>query len=187
MNSVLVSASGSPLSGSAEALRLNLGGRETKIPGFQNVDLQEFPSVDVHADIRKLPFEDGEVDEIYASHLLEHFSWSETDAILLEWRRVLRAGGVAYISVPDYDAMQKIYRVNGLCQYVVEVLMGEHHNPFGGHMNLFNFPRLAAYLTKAGFSDVQRIKWMPYGVKDCSQMMDNIFMSPISISVKAVA
>lgn len=187
MSNALAPVSDKDVIGSAGAVRLNLGGRETKIPGFKNVDLQDLPSVDVHADVRKLPFEDGTVDEIYASHLLEHFSWSETDGLLAEWRRVLRKDGVAYISVPDFDAMDKLYHQHGLCQYVVEVLTGEHHNPFGGHMNLFNFSRLAALLVKAGFSDVQRLKWMPYGVKDCSQMTDNIYKLPISVSVKAVA
>lgn len=187
MSSVLAPASEEKSIGSAGALRLNLGGREITIPGFVNVDLQELPTVDMQADVRKLPYGDGSVDEIYASHLLEHFSWSETDALLKEWRRILRKGGIAYISVPDFDAMARLYRQNGLCQYVVEVLMGEHHKPFGGHMNLFNFPRLAKYLMEAGFSDVQRIQQMPYNKKDCSQMIDSVFRLPISVNAKAIA
>lgn len=188
MSSVLAPASRFPPHlGSAGALRLNLGGRETSIPGFKNVDLQDLPSVDIKADIRKLPFDDGSVDEIYASHLLEHFSWYETDAILLEWRRVLRKGGAAYISVPDFDVVDKIYHTNGLCQYVVELLMGDHQTPFGGHMTLFNYPRLASLLVKAGFSDVRRMKWLPHGIDDCSRMINNINGEPISVNVKAVA
>jgi ubiquinone/menaquinone biosynthesis C-methylase UbiE len=56
-----------------------------------------------HADdaIFDLPFKDGTLDFLHASHLLEDFdNW---DMILREWDRVLKTGGYLIIAVPDHD------------------------------------------------------------------------------------
>lgn len=47
----------------------------------------------------ELPFKDGTLDFVYSSHLLEDFfDWVP---VLLEWTRVLKAGGMLVILVPD--------------------------------------------------------------------------------------
>ena len=55
---------------------------------------------DVQADARKLPYEDGSVDFLVNTHVLEHFA-DPTEA-LTEWLRVLRVGGRLAIVVPDW-------------------------------------------------------------------------------------
>jgi predicted SAM-dependent methyltransferase len=55
-----------------------------------------------HADAaRRIPHEDGSVDAVYASHMLEHLDRVEARAFLAECRRVLRPGGVLRLAVPD--------------------------------------------------------------------------------------
>lgn len=50
-------------------------------------------------DGRALPFKDGVLDFVYASHVLEDFvDW---EPILREWVRVLKPGGYLIILVPD--------------------------------------------------------------------------------------
>src|ERR1019366_9040909 len=74
-------------------IRLNLGGRGTKIKGFQTVDLSEEHDVEIKSDVSNLwMFRDGSVDEIYASQILEHFQHVRTEAVLKEWYRVLKPG-----------------------------------------------------------------------------------------------
>ncbi len=52
-------------------IRLNLGGRGTQIKGFQTVDLSEEHDVQIKSDVSDLRmFEEGTVDEIYASQIL---------------------------------------------------------------------------------------------------------------------
>jgi SAM-dependent methyltransferase len=54
--------------------------------------------VDLAADLRELPFEDGAVHLVYASHVLEHV---DDDArAIREIRRVLAPGGIAILPVP---------------------------------------------------------------------------------------
>jgi len=82
-----------------EPLRINLGCGPMKYEGWTNVDFDEKYNPEVIADARALPFEDNTVDELYSSHLLEHFGYEEP--VLEEWHRVLRPGGKITIVVPD--------------------------------------------------------------------------------------
>jgi SAM-dependent methyltransferase len=70
-----------------------------KYEGWINVDFDAKYNPEVVADARTLPFEDNTVDELYSSHLLEHFGYEEP--VLEEWHRVLRPGGKITIVVPD--------------------------------------------------------------------------------------
>lgn len=56
---------------------------------------------DIAADGGRLPIGSGVIDSIIARHNLEHYV--DTLATLEEWYRVLRAGGVAAIVVPDEE------------------------------------------------------------------------------------
>lgn len=66
--------------------------------GIINVDRKRFPNVHVQADAGALPFRDGSVDAIISEATLEHIP----DPLLAvrEMRRVLRPGGLLYLSVP---------------------------------------------------------------------------------------
>ena len=42
---------------------------------------------------------DASVDEIYASHVLEYFDRNEVNAVLLEWKRVLKKNGIKQMNI----------------------------------------------------------------------------------------
>jgi predicted SAM-dependent methyltransferase len=64
----------------------------------------------VHADaMRRLPFDPGSIDAIYASHFLEHLSRQGAGRFLQEARRLLRPGGILRIVVPDLAAIVDSY------------------------------------------------------------------------------
>ena len=53
-------------------MKLHIGGKEVK-PGWKILNVQQFPGVDFVGDICDLgQFADGSIDEVYASHVLEH-------------------------------------------------------------------------------------------------------------------
>lgn len=82
-------------------VRLNLGCGDDRREGFVNVDLRS-DVADVVCDVRKLEhWADASVDEIVAEDLLEHFPEHETVAILDEWARALRPGGLLTVKVPN--------------------------------------------------------------------------------------
>jgi hypothetical protein len=78
-------------------VKLNLGCGEFTLPGYCNIDLQ--PPADVVADFRELSFSD--VEEVEMSHVLEHLSWQDTNAVLHQVRLWMRAGGTLRVEVPD--------------------------------------------------------------------------------------
>jgi SAM-dependent methyltransferase len=92
----------------SDRIRLNIGADRTQIAGFLSVDFNEAVSPDVLAEADNLPFEDNTVDEIYASHVLEHMPF-ESQA-LQEWLRVLKPGGMLTVAVPDVDQIYYLYK-----------------------------------------------------------------------------
>jgi predicted SAM-dependent methyltransferase len=70
-------------------------------------------------DVRKpLPFPDDSAEVIYSSHLLEHLYSDEARKLIRECFRVLAAGGVLRIVVPDLGAIIR--------EYLGEKPIGEH-------------------------------------------------------------
>jgi predicted SAM-dependent methyltransferase len=66
-------------------------------------------SIFIH-DIRQpLPFSDGSVAAIYASHVLEHLYREEGQRLVNESLRVLAKGGVLRVVVPDLEAIVREY------------------------------------------------------------------------------
>ena len=87
-----------------ETLRLNLGCSTEFFPasdGWVNVDCRQFPGVDFVADLERSPWPwpDNSVDEVYASHVLEHLD--DPLAAMMEIRRILKPGGKVTIIVPN--------------------------------------------------------------------------------------
>jgi SAM-dependent methyltransferase len=95
-------------SGSA-ALCLNLGSATSHLPGWVNVDLVG-DGADLPWDLtRQLPFRDGAVAAIFSEHVLEHFELAGAIALLRESHRLLSAGGIVRIGVPDAGAHLRAY------------------------------------------------------------------------------
>jgi len=107
---------------SEDRLRLNLGSDWSQVSGFLSVDFNEAVSPDVVADVRSLPmFATDTVDEVYASHVLEHLTWPDGLAALREWLRVLKPGGMLTVAVPDVEGVYLGYKRG--------VTWGDHNLP----------------------------------------------------------
>ena len=65
---------------------------------YIGVDIDKSTNADVAAPIWALPFTDGEFDVVLCTQVLEHTSKLEEAAV--EIKRVLKSGGVAFVSVP---------------------------------------------------------------------------------------
>jgi predicted SAM-dependent methyltransferase len=84
-------------------LKLNVGCGEMLLPGFMNVDRYN-KAADFDWDVACLPLPSNCVDEIYASHVIEHFHFFEAIEVLQEWKRVLKKGGKLVLETPDFLA-----------------------------------------------------------------------------------
>ena len=90
----------------SEPFRLHIGGREPR-PGWNILNIQPGPNVDYVGSCTSLEqFADNSIDEVYASHVLEHLGFrEELPKALREIWRVLKPGGVLKISVPDFERL----------------------------------------------------------------------------------
>ncbi|MDG2013316.1 MAG: methyltransferase domain-containing protein [Pirellulaceae bacterium] len=89
---------------------LNVGCGAHFHPGWCNIDLvANHPDV-IEYDIRGgLPFADNSFDAAYHSHVLEHLTPTQGEALILECHRVIRPGGVLRVVVPDLEQISRIY------------------------------------------------------------------------------
>ncbi len=85
---------------------IEIGALDLPIPGIHPIYVDRATSfagksttADVIADAAQLPFAAGALDYVASSHLLEHLP--DPVRALVEWHRVVRAGGWIYLVVPD--------------------------------------------------------------------------------------
>lgn len=89
---------------------LQLGCGEDVLSGFLNTDFFSNPRADAHVDARfPLPFAAGSFKGVYAHHIIEHLSYSDAHALFREVVRVLQAGGVFRMVVPDLEVFIREY------------------------------------------------------------------------------
>lgn len=87
-------------------MKLNLGSGEFRLEGCINIDIRDLPEVDLVYDLNQgLPFGDGIVDSVVASHVLEHLA--NPHFILSEICRVCKSDATVEIRVPLYQVWQE--------------------------------------------------------------------------------
>lgn len=145
-----------------EPLRLNIGsGNEITMKGYVNLDAK-------YGDVAfPLKYDDGSVDEIYASHILEHFSFRQTLDVLKDWVRVLKPGGILKIAVPDFALIAKAYVANGYHVIADGYVYGSQTDENEFHKAIFDEQKLWSLMEQAGLGDIQR--WQSE-VKDCAAL-----------------
>lgn len=168
-------------------MKLNLGCNEQIMPGYTNIDKDNYPGVDLIGDVSRLDLADGCVDEIFASHILEHFHHAKTLEILKEWYRLLSTDGILKLAVPDFDRAIEIYRERGLCDWVVNYLWGDQGYDGANHYCGFNEERLTKILKEAGFNDISRAESLPgSNPSDCSNLVSDVDNRLVSLNMICV-
>jgi predicted SAM-dependent methyltransferase len=85
---------------SGQEIKLDLGGADPGRNGWKSLDLTE--QCDLYWDLRLgIPFPSESVNHLYSSHLFEHLTYQEGQALLKESLRVLKPGGAFSICVPN--------------------------------------------------------------------------------------
>jgi len=141
-------------------LRVNVGAGHITRDDYLNVDSRELPGIDIVADIRQLPFQQGQLKEIYSAHLLEHFPVEELRRVVLpRWVSLLEDGGKLVSVVPDVETMVA-ERAAGRIPFdeFVEVMYGGQEYPGDFHFSGFSKEMLTRLLEDAGLEDVKGIE-----------------------------
>lgn len=87
-------------------MKIDLGCGLHPLEGFVGVDILSQSDYVIDLEQAQLPFEDASVDEIWASHVMEHIH--NLIPLMNECHRVLKVGGIFTILVPLYPHKQAI-------------------------------------------------------------------------------
>ncbi len=144
-----------------ESLRLHIGGIEAK-PGWKILNALPGEGVDFLGDIHDLSgFATDSVEEVYASHVLEHVGQGAMLRVLQEIFRILKPGGRFMVSVPDMEVLCELHLAfkNNLPQrvHVMRMMFGGQTDAYDFHYIGLDFELFSNYLTEAGFSGIQRV------------------------------
>ena len=169
------------------AVKLNIGGTAAAA-GWTILNIQPGAHVDVvgdGVDLRR--FADGSVDELYASHMLEHLGFrDELPRALAEWHRVLVPDGLVRVSVPDLMTLCQLFvdpNVSARVRdYIVRVLYGSQEDAHDFHKMGFTLESLSQHLKAAGFHKIMRVR--EFGVFDDTSRL-TLGPVPISLNVQA--
>lgn len=122
-----------------------------------------------YADVKNaLPFEEGSVEVLYSSHMLEHLDRKAAGIFLSEAYRVLKEGGVIRLVVPDLSALVTKYTTSGDADNFVASLFMSQPFPvtwqesirqrvalFRDHRWMYDGHSLSSLLRRHGFVDTQ--------------------------------
>lgn len=143
--------------------KLHIGGRD-KILGWEVLDANPGPCVDHVANASDLrAFEDNSFEQIYASHVVEHFDYrDQLVGTLKEWCRVLTPAGKLCVSVPDLDTLARMFVDHSLLTVhdrflVMRMIFGGHLDQYDYHLVGLNEEFLTAYLEAGGFTGISRV------------------------------
>lgn len=150
--------------------KLHIGCGRNYFNGWINIDNNSdnnITKLDLNLDLRNpLPFKDDSVDFIYNEHFLEHLTAAEGLKALIEFRRVLKPGGMLRISMPDLEESVNNYNnkdwIPGDCGPLgVLKTRAEYLNicfRWWGHQWLYDWDELDRRLQEAGFSEIKQCK-----------------------------
>jgi SAM-dependent methyltransferase len=179
-----------PRSAADGELRLHLGCGPIDAPGFVNVDLLDAPHVHVQRPLDDLSsFASGCAALVYACHCLEHFGYRHTQAVLQEWTRVLRPGGVLRIAVPDFAVFARAYQGGAPLSEIEGWVMGGQDYRLNFHCAIFDEQLLGTLMTGVGLTDIRQ--WDPQKVDhhDFVDESSNVFRTgtlavPLSLNLE---
>lgn len=122
---------------------------------WEHLDGVGGPDVDYLALAYPLPmFSDCTFDKVRASHILEHFHWSETVQVLREWVRILKPGGTLTIDVPNMEEFAKKILHGGMNDGIASQIYARATCFWDVHRAGFDAGHLERKLIEAGMNSV---------------------------------
>ena len=151
-------------------MKLNIGGMKKK-EGWKIMNIQtggeagyspDKNDIDFIGDITDLSqFDDNSIEEIYASHIVEHVPQMQVEETLKGIYRVLKDNGKFYVSVPDMDILCRQWftvKGNKARMHIMRMMFGGQTDKYDFHYFGWNMFFLKGYLLSVGFKNIERVK-----------------------------
>lgn len=164
--------------------KIEIGAGKNKREGYESCDIRDIPGVDHVCKADELPFKDGEVDEVYSRHVVEHFTLKEFLKTISEWNRVLKVGGEIYIICPNLLwHLDQIVKGSHESFYTKErgkndrywgfgSLFGWQQDEYDVHKFGYYFELLRDILVDMGFEDVENLTGLPASLEQAPHHLE---------------
>lgn len=144
-------------------MKLHLGCGEVYLEGYVNIDYplsehtaQQTSVADKFADLTKLCYKPGSIEEVRLHHVFEHFRRAQAVALVASWHSWLKVDGRIHIEVPDFDATAKIVlgRLSKPNDRKVAIrhIFGSNEAPWAVHYDGWSKSRLSELFKTFGFT-----------------------------------
>ena len=126
-----------------------------------HIDGADYDHID-SKDILMKELENGSVELIYASHLIEYFDRKEIIPILKRWREVLKPNGILRLAVPNFELYARLYTDkkisldNCLGPLYGKMKMG---NETIYHKTTYDFSSVKKILEEVGMRNINKYNW----------------------------
>uniref|UniRef100_A0A6M3IIV8 Putative methyltransferase n=1 Tax=viral metagenome TaxID=1070528 RepID=A0A6M3IIV8_9ZZZZ len=144
-------------------MKLNLGCGDHILHNYINCDLY-CDKAQIKCNVNTLPFKDNSIDEIYSSHVIEHFNFKEAFNVLKEWLRVLKVGAKVIIETPDLlESCKKFIELNDMERIGMYAhFFSEPWIDGQWHKFLYTSTQLKWTLEQCGFKDTKQFRACRY-------------------------
>lgn len=140
-----------------DKIKLHLGCGKIHIDGFVNIDVDNYPSVDIVDDVRYLKsFKENTVDLIYACNVLEHLGRWKYMPALRRWYTLLKEGGILRVSVPNFESLCEYYLETRDLVSLYSALYAGQDTPLNYHYWCWDFETLKQDLESVGFKNIAK-------------------------------
>jgi len=141
----------------SDDIRVNIGCGHIPIDGYLNVDRRKLPGVDVVAEAENLPFQPGELSEIFSAHFLEHFPKEQlVRSIIPYYASLLKSDGVFRAIVPDAEGMIDAYKSGEYgFDRLREIIFGGQDYDGDFHYTMMTPESLEEILLATGFHEIE--------------------------------
>ena len=148
-----------------QPIRFNMGCGRDRLEGYMGVDMHS--DTDIKMDIMELDLPEGCADEIFGSHVIEHFPQHRAPGVLANWHKTLKDGGKLVLETPDLEGLCKDYlEQSGADQHMTAMcIFGAHvdritpetekNGALSPHLWGYTPKSLADLCAHVGFKDIQ--------------------------------
>ena len=113
------------------------------------------------------------------------FSFNDSTILINKIYKKLKKGGVIRISVPDFEKISEIYKLDRKLQLVKYALMGGQNDKYDFHKSIYDYEVLRNLLKSCNFNNIAIWDHNDFGVKigDWSEGQYRVGNKKISISL----
>jgi predicted SAM-dependent methyltransferase len=130
-------------------------------PDWTLVDIDPSLKPDICSNAIDFIMPEGSCEEIYSSHLLEHFSRDIGEELVFRWVKMLKDGGTLWLAVPDIETVSRM--VNDAIDPIlkndwIKIMYGWQVNIWDIHKWGYTSLSLFNLMEEAGLKNVERFK-----------------------------